>query len=66
MTDVQEALAPAGGIMERKMKILAKVQVLDVATPEELTGIKNLLEKAGLIVVAKGRELWVSVRDNAR
>ena len=52
--------------MERKMKILAKVQVSDVATPEELTGIKNLLEKAGLIVIAKGRELWVSARDNAR
>jgi len=46
-----------------KIKVLAEVKVKEEATPEELCALKKLLEKAGLIVEADGRELLISVED---
>ena len=42
-----------------KLKEIGKVEITEVATPEEAAAIKNILEKAGLIIKCKGREIWI-------
>ena len=45
------------------LKTIGKVQITQEATPEELNAVKDILEKAGLIVESKGREIWIRVEE---
>ena len=47
----------------RGTRVLARVAVAEVATVEELAGLKAVLKRAGFIVVAQGRELAILVVD---
>lgn len=49
--------------MEGKVnrKLIARVQVTDLATPEEKAGIVATLRRAGLIVFQSGNDLYIRV-----
>ena len=42
-----------------ELKEIGKVEISNEATPEEIAAIKAILEKAGLIVFAKGKEILI-------
>ena len=45
------------------VKTIGKVELTQEASPEEVTAIKTILEKAGLIVKSKGREIWIQAEE---